>query len=65
MVTRPCLRSLDKPIVALWGLEPLDLFAILGVLLFMMGILAEVMLRIYYDSPQRSPYMLKDTLENE
>src|SRR6516162_3312010 len=31
MVPRPCLRSLDKPIVALWGLEPLDLFAILGV----------------------------------
>ena len=31
MVTRPCLRNLDKPIVALWGLEPLDLFAILGV----------------------------------
>jgi hypothetical protein len=31
MVPRPCLRSLDKPIVALWGLEPLDLLAILGV----------------------------------
>jgi len=31
MVARPCLRNLDKPIVALWGLEPVDLFLILGV----------------------------------
>ena len=31
MLTRPCLRHLDRPIVALWGLEPVDLFAVLGV----------------------------------
>src|ERR1700681_1501456 len=31
MITRPCLRNLDRAIVALWGLEPVDLFAILGV----------------------------------
>jgi hypothetical protein len=31
MVTRPCLRNLDRPIVALCGLEPADLCAILGV----------------------------------
>lgn len=31
MVARPCLRNLDKPIIALWGLEPVDLFATLGV----------------------------------
>ena|SRR5579862_7301513 len=31
MAGRPCLRTLDRPIVALWGLEPLDLFSILGV----------------------------------
>jgi hypothetical protein len=36
MVTRPCLRNLDKPIVALWGLEPIDLFATLCVV----GVLA-------------------------
>ena len=30
MPSRPCLRHLDKPIVALWGLEPIDLFATLG-----------------------------------
>jgi|SRR5579863_1730145 hypothetical protein len=31
MVARPCLRNLDKPIIALWGLEPIDLFATLAV----------------------------------
>ena len=31
MVSRPCLRNLDRPIVALWGLEPVDLFAVVGV----------------------------------
>jgi hypothetical protein len=31
MVERPCLRNLDRAIVALWGLEPVDLFAIIGV----------------------------------
>jgi hypothetical protein len=31
METRPCLRNLDRPIVALWGLEPLDLVALVGV----------------------------------
>jgi hypothetical protein len=31
METRPCLRNLDRPIVALWGLEPIDLVALVGV----------------------------------
>src|SRR5476651_1557486 len=31
MVERPCLRNLDRAIVALWGLEPIDLFAVIGV----------------------------------
>ena len=31
MDPRPCLRNLDRPIVALWGLEPGDLIAIVGV----------------------------------
>jgi len=31
MVERPCLRNLDRAIVALWGLEPIDLFATIGV----------------------------------
>lgn len=41
MVARPCLRSLDKPIVALWGLEPVDLFAVValvGVLMVLTNI---------------------------
>ena len=36
MVTRPCLRNLDNPIVALWGLEPVDLFAVITVVGIMM-----------------------------
>lgn len=31
MIDRPCLRNLDRAIVALWGLEPADLFAIVGI----------------------------------
>ena len=31
MIDRPCLRNLDRAIVALWGLEPVDLFVIIGV----------------------------------
>jgi hypothetical protein len=30
MAPRPCLRNLDRPIVALWGLEPGDLFLVVG-----------------------------------
>lgn len=30
MAGRPCYRNLDRPIVALWGLEPSDLAAILA-----------------------------------
>lgn len=30
MDPRPCLRNLDRPIVALWGLEPGDLIVIVG-----------------------------------
>ncbi|MCR4334654.1 MAG: glycosyltransferase family 2 protein [Patescibacteria group bacterium] len=41
------------------------LFAILGVLLFMIGLLAEMMLLIYYDNPNRSPYMIGNIIENE
>lgn len=41
MATKPCYRNLDRPIVALWGLEPSDLFAILvaiGVLMVLTNI---------------------------
>jgi hypothetical protein len=36
MVERPCLRNLDRAIVALWGLEPVDLFATIGVVAVLM-----------------------------
>lgn len=36
MVPRPCLRNLDNPIVTLWGLEPVDLFAVVAVVGVMM-----------------------------
>lgn len=41
------------------------LFAILGILLFMMGLLAEMLLRIHYATTGRSPYMIKDILQNK
>lgn len=37
------------------------LFAVLGVLLFMMGLLAEMMLRIYYQERDNLPYVIKPT----
>lgn len=41
------------------------LFAVLGVLLFMMGLLAEVLLRIYDNQSAHSPYMVKSVRVNE
>ena len=41
------------------------LFMILGVLLFMMGFLAEVLLRIYYEAKNYSPYFVREIKENK
>jgi glycosyltransferase involved in cell wall biosynthesis len=40
------------------------LFAITGVLLFMMGLLAEILLRIYYVATNNSPYFIRQIKEN-
>ncbi|MFA6551815.1 MAG: glycosyltransferase family 2 protein [Patescibacteria group bacterium] len=42
-----------------------SLFASLGILLFMMGLLAEILLRTYYLSTNRSPYIIKEIKKNE
>lgn len=39
-------------------------FILLGVLLFMMGFLAELMIRIYCESQNKTPYIIKDVVEN-
>lgn len=41
------------------------LFGILGVLLFMMGLLAEILLRTYYANANRSPYMVREIKDNK
>ena len=41
------------------------MFMILGILLFMMGLLAEVLLRVYYVMIHRSPYMVRHIRENK
>lgn len=41
------------------------LFLILGVLLFMMGLLAEMLLRMHYASTGRSPYVIREVKRNE
>ena len=55
MKTRPCYRNLDRPIVALWGLEPGDLLVILvGAGLFMVltnvviGLVGGILLGVGY-----------------
>lgn len=42
-----------------------SLFAMLGILLFMMGLLAEILLRTFYLSTNRSPYIVKEVKENK
>lgn len=42
-----------------------SLFAILGVMLVMMGFLAEIMLRTYYATVNRSPYLIREIIENK
>ncbi|KKW31131.1 MAG: Glycosyl transferase, family 2 [Parcubacteria group bacterium GW2011_GWC2_52_8c] len=41
------------------------LFIILGVILFMMGFIAELMLRIYYEGRKETPYTISEVIENE
>ncbi|MAG12682.1 glycosyltransferase [bacterium] len=41
------------------------LFIIVGVLLVMMGFLAEILFRIYYENKGRTPYIVKEVLENK
>jgi glycosyltransferase involved in cell wall biosynthesis len=41
------------------------LFAILAVLLFMMGLLAEMLLRLHYSLTQTSPYMIREIWEKQ
>jgi glycosyltransferase involved in cell wall biosynthesis len=40
------------------------LFVILGVLLFMMGFLAEMLLRVYYNNKDNTPYLIKNIINN-
>lgn len=51
-----------------YGQTPLPifgvLFVIIGFLLFMMGFLAELILRIYCESQNKPPYIVKDSFEN-
>lgn len=43
----------------------MTLFIILGVILFMMGFIAELMLRIYYEGRKETPYTISEVIENE
>lgn len=41
------------------------LFVILGFMLFMLGLLAELLWRIYYEAKAERPYMIKEIIERE
>lgn len=43
----------------------MTLFIILGVIIFMMGFIAELMLRIYYEGRKETPYTISEVIENE
>ena len=40
------------------------LLVVVGLLLIMMGFLAEIMLRTYYETKGRTPYVVKEVIEN-
>ena len=40
------------------------LLIVVGVLLIMIGFLAEIMLRVYYETKGQTPYIVKDVIEN-
>ncbi len=50
-----------------FGQTPLPIFAIFlfltGLLLFMLGFLAELMLRVYFESGKKTPYIIKEEIE--
>lgn len=61
-------------ILKIWGIRnygqtPLPiltvLFIIIGFLIFMMGFLAELMIRIYCESQKKLPYIVKEIVENK
>ena len=51
-----------------YGQTPLPmlmvLFIIVGILIFMMGFLAELIMRIYWESQGKKPYIVRETFEN-
>lgn len=49
----------ESPLPALGAL-----FVTLGILLFMMGLLAEMLLRMHYASTGRSPYIIREIIKN-
>ena len=52
-----------------YGQTPLPILAvflvIIGFLLFMMGFLAELILRVYFESQGKTPYIIKENVENK
>jgi glycosyltransferase involved in cell wall biosynthesis len=41
------------------------LFIVTGIILFMMGLLAEILLRIFYETKRASPFIIREIRENE
>ena len=42
-----------------------SVFLVLGFILFMMGFLAELILRVYYEGRRETPYIIREIIENE
>lgn len=54
------IHLIDSPFLLLSSV-----FLILGFILFMMGFLAELILRVYYEGRKETPYVIRETIENE
>ncbi len=59
-VYREGIHIIESPFLLL-----ASIFLILGFILFMMGFLAELILRVYYEGRRETPYVIRETIENE
>jgi len=52
-----------------FGQTPLPILAVFfilaGILFFMIGFLAELMLRVYFETNRKTPYIIKERLETK
>ncbi len=74
MIALGCLSAFVATVLKVfdvrnYGQTPLPILAvflvIIGFMLFMMGFLAELILRVYFEGQNKTPYIVKESIENQ